>query len=80
MAKNNKMHKNFKSIEKTVFGRGSFGQLAEIIAPKRNENNKYFVYIVDNYFKGKDLANKLQNQPEDAIYFIDVDPYEPTTE
>ena len=38
------MHKNFKSIEKTVFGRGSFGQLAEIIAPKRSENNKYFVF------------------------------------
>jgi 3-deoxy-alpha-D-manno-octulosonate 8-oxidase len=44
-------HKNFKSIEKTVFGRGSFNQLAEIIAPKRALNQKYFVYIVDNYFK-----------------------------
>jgi 3-deoxy-alpha-D-manno-octulosonate 8-oxidase len=44
------MHKNFKSIEKTVFGRGSFAQLAEIVDPKRSENNKYFVYIVDNYF------------------------------
>ena len=44
-------HKNFKSIEKTVFGRGSFNQLDEIIAPKRNDNNKYFLFVLDNYFK-----------------------------
>ena len=47
-------HKNFKSIEKTVFGRGSFAQLAEIVAPIRERNQQYFVYIVDNYFKGKE--------------------------
>lgn len=74
------MHKNFKSIEKTVFGRGSFNQLADIIAPKRLLNKNYFVYIVDAFFADKPLANKLQNLPEDAIYFIDVDPHEPTTE
>jgi 3-deoxy-alpha-D-manno-octulosonate 8-oxidase len=73
-------HKNFKNIDKVTYGRGSFSQLAETIAPVRSENNKYFVYVVDNYFKGKDLANKLQNKPEDLVYFIDVDPYEPTTQ
>lgn len=73
-------HKNFKSIEKTVFGRGSFAQLAEIVAPIRERNQQYFVYVVDHYFKGKALENQLQAQPEDVIYFIDVDPNEPTTE
>ena len=73
-------HKNFKTIEKTVFGKGSFNQLAEIVEPKRSLNNKYFVYIVDNYFKGKELESRLQQKPEDTIYFIDVDPHEPTTE
>jgi 3-deoxy-alpha-D-manno-octulosonate 8-oxidase len=73
-------HKNFKSIEKTVFGRGSFAQLAEIVAPIRERNQQYFVYVVDHYFKGKALESQLQAQPEDIIYFIDVDPHEPTTE
>lgn len=73
-------HKNFKSIEKTVFGRGSFAQLAEIVAPIRERNQQYFVYVVDHYFKGKALESQLQAQPEDLIYFIDVDPHEPTTE
>lgn len=74
------MHKNFKSIDKTVFGRGSFAQLSAIIEPKRALNNNYFVYIVDNYFAGKPLSNNLQQLPEDLVYFIDVDPHEPTTE
>jgi len=74
------VHKNFKNIDRVVFGRGSFNQLGEIIEPIRKENNRYFVYIVDNYFKGKELENRLQNKPEDLVYFIDVDPHEPTTE
>lgn len=73
-------HKNFKNIDKVTYGRGSFSQLEETIAPVRSLNKGYFVYIVDNYFKGKSLENKLQNKPEDLIYFIDVDPKEPTTE
>lgn len=73
------MHKNFKNIDKVTYGRGSFSQLGQTIEPIRAENNKYFVYVVDNYFNGKPLASKLQDRPEDLIYFIDVDPYEPTT-
>ncbi len=74
------MHKNFKSIEKTVFGRGSFNQLDEIIAPKRAENKGFMVFIVDNYFKGKELETRIPAKPEDMVLFIDVDPHEPTTE
>jgi len=74
------LHKNFKNIEKVTYGRGSFAQLAETVEPVRKENNKYFVYVVDNYFKGKPLSYNLQNKPEDLIYFIDVDTNEPTTE
>ena len=64
------MHKNLKGIEKTVFGRGSFNQLGEIIAPYRSENNHYMVFFVDNYFKGKELESRLPALPEDLIYFI----------
>src|ERR1044072_8022266 len=73
-------HKNFKNIDKVTYGRGSFVQLDETIAPIRKENNKYFVFIVDHYFKGKPLSDKLQNKPEDLVYFGDVDAYEPTTQ
>ncbi len=74
------MHKNFKNIEKIVFGRGSFKQLDEIIAPIRKENDGFFVFVVDQYFKGKELETKVPVKANDVIYFIDVDPKEPTTQ
>lgn len=73
------MHKNFKNIEKVVFGRGSFDTMDSILVGKRNENEKFFLFVVDDYFKGKDLEKRIPAQPGDIIRFIDVDPYEPTT-
>jgi 3-deoxy-alpha-D-manno-octulosonate 8-oxidase len=74
------MHKNFKGIEKTVFGRGSFDQLDSILEERRQDNDKFMLFIVDNYFKGKPLEKRIPLKPEDVIMFIDVDPHEPTTE
>lgn len=74
------MYKNFKSIEKTVYGRGSFDQLGSILSPRRGDNGKFFLFVVDNYFNGKPLVDRLPVQPEDEVVFIDVDPHEPTTE
>jgi 3-deoxy-alpha-D-manno-octulosonate 8-oxidase len=74
------MHKNFKGIEKTVFGRGSFNQLGDILNEKRNDNGQFMLFVVDNYFKGKDLEKRIPSQQEDIVKFIDVDSYEPTTD
>ena len=74
------MHKNFKGIEKTVFGRGSFNQLGDVLSEKRNENGKFMLFVVDHYFKGRDLEKRIPAQPEDMVWFIDVDVHEPTTE
>ena len=74
------MHKNFKGIEKTVYGRGSFNQLGAILDEKRNDNDKFMLFIVDSYFKGKPLHDRLPLKPEDVLMFIDVDPHEPTTD
>jgi len=74
------MHKNFKNIDKVVYGRGSFDNMDSILAEKRNENDKFFLFIVDNYFKGKPLEKRIPLKPEDVLMFIDVDPEEPTTE
>ncbi|MBD2755504.1 iron-containing alcohol dehydrogenase family protein [Spirosoma validum] len=73
-------HKNFKGIEKTVFGRGCFSQLDEILAPKRADNEGYFVFLVDNYFKGKPLEGRVPVHPEDVTYYISVEEHEPTTD
>ncbi len=74
------MFKNFKNIEKVVFGRGSLSTLQAIIEPHRKENKQYFVYIIDNYFNGKNLVQQLPLKPEDVLFFEDVDKHEPTTQ
>ncbi len=73
------MHKNFKGVEKTVYGRGSFSQLGPIVEERRGENDHFMLFLVDNYFKGKDLERRIPAQPDDIVQFIDVDPEEPTT-
>ncbi|MBS1976835.1 MAG: iron-containing alcohol dehydrogenase [Bacteroidetes bacterium] len=71
------MHKNFKGIEKTVFGRGSYAQLVSIVDERRHENDHFALFLVDNYFKGKNLT--IPAKPEDIVTYMDVDPEEPTT-
>ena len=72
------MHKNFKNIDRVVFGRGCYRQLAEILMPVRELHNRYVVFIVDHYFKTHPLP--IPSNSEDLVYYIDVDPHEPTTE
>jgi 3-deoxy-alpha-D-manno-octulosonate 8-oxidase len=74
------MHKNFKNIDKVVFGRGSLSTLADILQPVRNENDHFFLYVIDQYFHDKDLINKLSVEAADVVKWIDVDPEEPTTQ
>lgn len=52
------IHKNFRNIDKVVFGRGAFSMIEEIIKPHRQENAGFFVFIVDAYFEGKELSKK----------------------
>jgi 3-deoxy-alpha-D-manno-octulosonate 8-oxidase len=72
------LHKNFKNIEKVCYGRGSFATMESMLAEKRNGG--FFLFVVDNYFKGKDLEKRLPATNDDVIHFIDVDPHEPTTQ
>jgi len=75
------MHKNFKNIDHVVFGRGSFNQLADILKPHRSANQRFMVYIIDNWFvNDENFKSRLNNQAEDLVYYIDVDPHEPSTE
>jgi 3-deoxy-alpha-D-manno-octulosonate 8-oxidase len=73
-------HKNFKNVEKVVYGRGSFSMLEEIIEPRRKDNDEFFVFIVDEYFKGKDLPKRISLKTNDLLIFENVDHHEPTTE
>src|SRR5215217_3946087 len=69
--------RNFKMIGYVVYGRGSFNQLAEILAPNR-KGNAPMIFLVDHYFENQSLANRIPLEGNDKIIFADVT-YEPKT-
>ena len=69
--------RNFKMVGYVIYGRGSFNQLDEIIAPHRKAGAP-MVFLVDHYFEEKELANRVPIRGNDKIIFVDVS-YEPKT-
>ncbi|MBI1781682.1 MAG: iron-containing alcohol dehydrogenase [Sphingobacteriales bacterium] len=69
--------RNFKMVDYVVYGRGCFNQLDEIIAPRRKEG-KPMIFLVDHFFEGKALLNRIPLRGNDKIVFADVT-YEPKT-
>lgn len=60
-----------------VYGRGSFNQLDEIIAPHRTQGRP-MIFLVDHYFKNKPLTDRIPLKGNDKVVFADVT-YEPKT-
>ena len=60
-----------------IYGRGSFNQLDEILAPNRKDG-KPMIFLVDHFFDGKPLVNRIPLRGNDKVIFADVT-YEPKT-
>lgn len=60
-----------------IYGRGAFNQLNEILEPNRKEGLP-MIFLVDHFFKNKELANRIPAKGNDKIIFADVT-YEPKT-
>jgi 3-deoxy-alpha-D-manno-octulosonate 8-oxidase len=69
--------RNFKMVSYVVYGRGCFNQLDEILAPQRKEGLP-MIFLVDHYFEGKPLINRIPLRGRDKVLFADVT-YEPKT-
>ena len=63
--------RNFKLVGYVVYGRGSFNQLDEILAPHRKDGQP-MVFLVDHFFEGKELVNRIPLRDNDLILFADV--------
>src|SRR5882757_3016455 len=69
--------RNFKMVSYVVYGRGSFNQLDEILAPRR-KGDAPMIFLVDHFFTGKPLVNRIPLRGKDKVIFADVT-YEPKT-
>ncbi len=67
-------------VPRVVFGRGSFNQLGEILAPKRLNINAPFIFLVDDVFKSDSwLTSRIPLAYNDQIIFVSA-AEEPKTE
>ena len=69
--------RNFKMVDYVVYGRGSFNQLGEILAPNRKDDAP-MIFLVDHFFEGKPLVQRIPLTGKDKIVFADVT-HEPKT-
>ena len=73
------MFRNFKMVSYVVFGRGCFNQLDGILAKRRQSNDSYMVYMVDDVFQDSRLKNRVPVTKEDKLIWINVDDEPKTT-
>lgn len=64
-------------VSYVVYGRGSFNQLDEILAPQRKDGYP-MIFLVDYFFENKPLLSRIPLRGNDKILFADVT-YEPKT-
>ena len=64
-------YKNYPMVSRVIYGRGSFNQLNEILAPKRLSSKAPFIFLVDDVFKGKSwLTSRIPLAYEDKLHYI----------
>ncbi len=64
-------YKNFPMVPRVIFGRGSFDQLVDILAPKRLNINAPFIFLVDDVFKTSTwLTSRIPLSYDDKIIFV----------
>jgi 3-deoxy-alpha-D-manno-octulosonate 8-oxidase len=67
------MFRNFKTVNRFVFGRGCFNQLDDILAPQRTADCPDMVFVVDDVFKGKPLQERVPLRTDDLLLWVNVD-------
>lgn len=72
-------YKNFPMVPRVIFGAGCFGQLREILMPKRINSEAPFIFLVDDVFEGTGLISRIPLIFNDQLIFISADE-EPKTD
>lgn len=67
------MFRNFKTVDRVIFGRGCFNQLDLILAERRSKKRPAMVFVVDDVFKEAPLKERLPLHPQDMLLWVNVD-------
>ena len=64
-------YKNFPMVSNVIFGRGSFGQINDVLAPKRLSVKAPFIFLIDDVFKSNPwLTSRISLSYDDKIIYV----------
>ena len=66
------MFRNLKAVGRILYGRGSFNQLDELLGELRTCQDSFVVFLLDEYFEGKELQKRVPLHNQDFMKVIDV--------
>src|SRR5665647_2404286 len=66
------MFRNLKAVGRVLYGRNSFDQLGDLLGELRVEKDSFVLFLLDEYFVGKDFMNRIPMQSQDILKIIGV--------
>lgn len=66
------MFRNFKTIDRIVFGRGCFNQLDDILSTRRTADQPAIVFVVDDVFESQPLQARIPLHDQDLLLWVNV--------
>jgi 3-deoxy-alpha-D-manno-octulosonate 8-oxidase len=67
------MFRNFKTVDKILFGRGCFNQLDDLLGTRRSAATPAIVFLLDDVFSQHPLKDRVPLQPQDLLILVNVD-------
>ena len=67
------MYRNYRNIDRVIFGRGCFNQLDEILEALRTPQRPDMVFLVDDVHQDRPLKDRIPCQDKDLLIWVNVD-------
>lgn len=67
------MFRNFKTVDKILFGRGCFNQLDDLLRPLRTADTPAIIFLLDDVFSDHTLRERVPLQDQDLLILVNVD-------
>jgi len=66
------MFRNLKAVGRILYGRNSFDQLDDVLDELRIEKDSFVLFLLDEYFEGKDFLKRVPVHTQDILKIIDI--------
>jgi len=66
------MYRNFRIVPNIIFGRGSFSQLEDVLAPRRVNAESFMVFVIDDVFTDSPLEMRVPLRGSDLLLRVNV--------